>query len=56
VTANGGPEPSPGWFRLQGRDPPQRYSAKVFVTLGLFCSIGCVAAGTANTADRAANG
>jgi len=48
-----GPEPPAGWWRLQRRQPG--YTGRVFTTSGLYCSVGCVAADTAATADRAAN-
>jgi hypothetical protein len=35
------------WYRVQQRDPQQRYSSRVFQTLGLYCSPGCLAADTA---------
>jgi hypothetical protein len=41
------PEPPTGWYRIQQRDPAERYSSRVFQTLGLFCSTGCLAAATA---------
>jgi hypothetical protein len=50
-TTAAGPEPPAGWIRVQQRDPQQRYSSRVFQTLALLCSLGCLQAWAAAQTD-----
>jgi hypothetical protein len=55
-TTASGPEPPTGWYRIQQRDPKQRYSSRVFQTLGLFCTTACLASEAAEWAAATAQG